>query len=54
MAQGISDIEGNNVMDFISHSEVPKDRIVTYSNMVCDIRPLKIEKNSSQTKSRGR
>ena len=44
MAQGISDIEENNVMDFIPYNKVLKDRIVTYSNVVCDIRPLKIEK----------
>ena len=44
LAQGIRDIEGNNVFDFISHLEVPADRIITYDNMVCDIRPLKTEK----------
>ena len=31
-------------MDFIPYSKVPKGRIVTYANMVCDIRPLKTEK----------
>ena len=30
-------------MDFIPYSAVPQDRIVTYANMVCDIRPLKSE-----------
>ena len=44
LAQGVQDIEGNNVIDFITFSEVPKDRIVTYANMVCDIRPLKTKK----------
>ena len=44
LAQGVRDIEGNNVLDFIPYKEVPQDRIVTYSNMVCDIRPLKAEK----------
>ena len=44
LAQGIRDVTGNNVMDFIKHTEVPKDRIVTYSTMVCDICPLKTEK----------
>ena len=48
LAQGIRDIKGNNVLDFISHSEVPTDRIVTYANMVCGIRPLKTEKNRVQ------
>ena len=41
LAQGIWDVKENNVIDFITYSEVPKDRIVTYSNMVCNIRPLK-------------
>ena len=42
--QGLRDVEGNNVMDVISFSEVPKDRIVTYTNMVCNMRPVKSEK----------
>ena len=45
LTQGIRDIDGNNVMDFIPHYEVPRDCIVIYSNMVCDIRPLKTGKN---------
>ena len=44
LSQGIRDIEGNDVIDFIKYDEVPKNRIVTYANMVCDIRPLKTEK----------
>ena len=44
LSQGVRDIEGNDVIDFIQFSDVPTDRIVTYSNMVCDIRPLKKEK----------
>ena len=44
LAQGVRDIEGNNVIDFIPYNEVPQDRLVTYSNMVCDIRLLKTEK----------
>ena len=44
LAQGINNIEGNDVVDFIHHHEVPQDKIVTYANMVCDIRPLKTEK----------
>ena len=43
LSQGIRDVAGNDVMDFIPYSEVPQDRIVTYANMVCDIRPLKSE-----------
>ena len=44
LSQGVRDIKGNDVMDFIPFSHVPKGRIVTYANMVCDIRPLKTEK----------
>ena len=44
LSQGVRDVEGNNVVDFVHFSELPKDRIVTYANMVCDIRPLKKEK----------
>ena len=44
LAQGIREVNGNDVIDFIPFKEVPKDRIVTYANMVCDIRPLKTEK----------
>ena len=40
LSKGVQDIEGNNVIDFIYFSDVPTDRIVTYANMVCDIRPL--------------
>ena len=41
LAQGINDIPGNDAMEFISLSQVPRDRKVTYANMVCDYRPLK-------------
>ena len=44
LAQGINNVEGNDVLDFIPFKEVPSGRIVTYANMVCDIRPLKTEK----------
>ena len=44
LSQGIRDIEGNDVIDFVTFDEVLKNRIVTYANMVCDIRPLKTEK----------
>ena len=43
LAQGIRTVDGNDVMDFIFYSDVPQDRIVTYANFVCDIRPLKTE-----------
>ena len=44
LAQGINDVKGNDVVDFISYKDIPKNKIVTYTNMVCDIRPLKTEK----------
>ena len=44
LAQGVRDIKGNNAVDFIPFLQVPSDRIVTYANMVCDIRPLKSDK----------
>ena len=34
LAQGIHDVYGNDVVDFISKSEVSSDCIVTYANMV--------------------
>ena len=45
LAQGIHDVKGNDVVDFIPKSEVPSNRIVTYANMVCDYRPHKDEKH---------
>ena len=44
LAQGINNIKGNDVIDFIYKHEVPKNKIVTYARMVCDYRPLKDEK----------
>ena len=44
LAQGINDVKGNDVVDFIDYKDVPQNKIVTYANMVCDIRPLKTEK----------
>ena len=41
LAQGIFKVKGNNAIDFIPKSEVPKNKIVTYANMVCDFRPRK-------------
>ena len=46
LAQGGNNIQGNDVVDFIHFHEVPNNKIVTYANMVCDIRPLKTEKFS--------
>ena len=44
LAQGIDEIDGNDCITFISQSEVPMSKKVTYANMVCDYRPLKQEK----------
>ena len=41
LTQGVQNVEGNNIIDFISFLEVPKDYIGTYASMACDIRPLK-------------
>ena len=35
---------GSNTIKFITRTQVPRDRKVTYGNMVCDIRPQKAEK----------
>lgn len=34
--QCTNNTKGNDVFDFISRSDVPSDRIVTYTNIVCD------------------
>ena len=44
LTQGIGNIQGNDAMDFIKHTMVPKHKKVAYANMVCDIRPTKAEK----------
>ena len=36
-------VEGTKTVAFIHKSQVPKDKRVTYANMVCDYRPLKTE-----------
>ena len=41
LAQGISNVKGNDAIEFIPKSEVPLKTKVTYANMVCDIRPKK-------------
>ena len=41
LAQGVRQITGNNVIDFIPIEDVPPEKKVTYANMVCDYRPLK-------------
>ena len=43
LVQGINSIIGNDALDFILKSDVPKNKIVTYARMVCEIRPFKNE-----------
>ena len=43
LSQGINNILGNDVLDFILKEQVPKNKIVTYARMVCDHRPFKNE-----------
>ena len=46
ISQGIipDRVHGTNAINFIKKSEIPYGKTVTYSNMVCDYRPLKDEK----------
>ena len=53
IAQGIDDIEVNDVIDVIQKPEVPKDRIVTYANMICDYYPLKSDPHRIRLTVRG-
>lgn len=47
IAQGIRDIEGNVVVNYIKKSEVLLDRKVTYANMICSYIPLKSDSYSN-------
>ena len=42
-AQGYKDIKGRNTIFFISRSKVPPNKQVTYTRIVCAIRPQKTE-----------
>ena len=44
LSQGVRDISGNNVMEFISKTHIPINKNVTYVNMVSDIIPFKDDK----------
>ena len=46
--QGIRDIEGTNTLLFIHKHEVPQGIKVTYSRIVCEIRPQKTETHRVQ------
>ena len=41
LSQGIRNVKVNDVIDFISHKEVPTNKKVTYASMVYDYRPFK-------------
>ena len=46
LAGGIKNrVQGTNTIEFIKKHQIPINKIVTYANMVCDIRPLKEEIN---------
>ena len=44
LAQGVRQVNGNEIINFIPYTDVPKEKLVAYANMVCDVRPLKTEK----------
>ena len=46
LSQGFKNrVKAQDALDFIYFNEVPKDRKVTYANLICDNRPLKTEKS---------
>ena len=50
LAQGIRDVKGTSTIYFIDKSEIPKNKIkeVTYSRIVVDCKPDKLEKNRTR------
>jgi hypothetical protein len=50
--QGIRDIPGTDTCFFIKLTNIPKDRKITYSKIVCDYKPHKTEKRTSQVDRR--
>ena len=42
-AQGNNKVKGNDTLDFIHKHEVHINKKVTYTNFICDFRPLKAE-----------
>jgi hypothetical protein len=45
VCQGIRDISGTNTAFFVELASIPKDRKITYSRLVCDYKPKKMEKH---------
>jgi hypothetical protein len=45
ICQGIRDIAGTNTAFFIDLKIIPKNRKITYGELVCDFKPKKIEKH---------
>ena len=44
LAQGIRMVKGENTVIFITKTQVPKDKKVTYGKIVCKVKPEKEEK----------
>ena len=44
ISQGVRNVKGNNFLVFIPRHKVPANKKVTYGNMICDFRPLKLDK----------
>ena len=44
LADGVPGVLGTKTISFIFKSEIPRDKKITYANMVCDEKPLKQEK----------
>jgi hypothetical protein len=45
--QGIHNIPGTDTCFFIKHTNIPKNRWITYGKMVCDYKPHKKKKSES-------
>ena len=43
MSQGIRNVKGNDVILFIHRDEILHNTRISYGNMICDLRPLKME-----------
>jgi hypothetical protein len=49
LAQGVGGrISGTNTIQFIKHTDVPKDKVPTYARFVCDIKPHKTESHRTR------
>jgi hypothetical protein len=48
LLQGICDIAGTDTCFFVTLTDIPKDRKITYGKIVCDYKPQKKEKERVQ------